>query len=653
MKRWMLIGIGLGCLYSSYAVSLVPETNRLRDSVFRVYRTLPRDTSRRNAVHELFVAHIGKNWIPELLDSALTFAVSRNDNRGELTVLDDLATYYAHVADFAKVETYLEKLRAGGRKVGDYGPYFRAWRSILRHKVAQGDTEAVLLETVRMKKEAKDLGCPEGVSLARITEAQALNFARRYDESARICRKILAAPAVSDTEKVILYHSLALNYHYMGEYERALDEMKKMEACLDKIIRENPHPRSHYRDLLLKRELEYCAIYLAIPRADSLLVHLRGIEKIYSEDFRNIDKISYFLYWGGYYSLKYRWQESLRQFDQAVSYFDGSQPLYEMSVLQMKACVAQDAGRYREAAELYRKTAMTADSLNRDILRRHKEAHQANYKIKKALLDKSEYAKQQNRLMLGTISLLVLLLLGMVMRVLYVHRVLHRSKREIQAALATVDAANKMKESFLRNITYQIRLPLNTVVGLSEVLSTQEGLEPEQVEEYAAIIKRNSGRLIQLVTDVLDLSRLESGMMRFNVQECDIVQLCKDAIIRVEMQENNPVRLTFHSEVETLGIQADTAHFMKLLSFVLAAPKERKTPGEVIVSLVREGSYVRLTVEGSPLLQFDEQQGEHIGHEINRLYLKTFGGTYQIEKDRIVITYPLTGIDVSGCENTF
>lgn len=149
------------------------------------------------------------------------------------------------------------------------------------------------------------------------------------------------------------------------------------------------------------------------------------------------------------------------------------------------------------------------------------------------------------------------------------------------------------------------------------------------------------------IFDVLDLSRLESGMMKFSVAECDAVQLCRDAKMMVEMQERNAVHVQFDTELETLMIQADSGRFMKLLSSVLSAPEGHQGIAWVDYTLTREGEAMQFVVHGSPLLKVteEEQQLRQIQHDINRLYLETFKGSYQIgtekEKKTIVITYPI------------
>ena len=203
-----------------------------------------------------------------------------------------------------------------------------------------------------------------------------------------------------------------------------------------------------------------------------------------------------------------------------------------------------------------------------------------------------------------------------------------------------------MKEYFLQNITYEIRIPLNTVVGFSELLSAEQDHSEEEIQEYSAAIKNNSEKLLALINNILDLSRLEAGMMRFNVQECDAVQLCQEVKMMVNMQ-TTMVNPHFHTELEALSIQADSRWFLKLLSSLLSVP--RLYTGEVCqveYALTQEDQYLKITVKGSPLYQiWEDEQEQRILHDINRLYLEAFKGSYQVsegEQKVVTITYPLS-----------
>lgn len=213
-----------------------------------------------------------------------------------------------------------------------------------------------------------------------------------------------------------------------------------------------------------------------------------------------------------------------------------------------------------------------------------------------------------------------------------------------------MEAADKMKECFLHNITYEIRIPLNTVVGFSELLSSENDLTDEEIEEYSIAVKSNSTKLLKLINNILDLSRLEAGMMRFTVQECDAVQLCRETRMIVDMETPDIVKSTFNTELEMLQIKADSKWFLKLLTSLLSVPQEYKgEKREVEYTLSQEDKYLKIIILRSPLYQcWEDEQEQHILHNINRLYVETFKGSYQVEekekeKEKIVsITYPIS-----------
>ena len=72
-----------------------------------------------------------------------------------------------------------------------------------------------------------------------------------------------------------------------------------------------------------------------------------------------------------------------------------------------------------------------------------------------------------------------------------------------------------MKSAFLANMSHEIRTPLNAIVGFSNLMNSEEVLEPEEREQFVKLINTNSDLLLKLINDILDLSRMESGKMSF------------------------------------------------------------------------------------------------------------------------------------------
>lgn len=627
-------------------VSLSASDVQLRDSVLSTCRSISNDaTTQVDYLHRVLWQNIAKNWVIELLDSALTIAVSNEYEQGEIDIRYDYCRYYKFRADTAQMNRKFLELEAACRKYKKYDTYFKAWSDKLQFKTVRGDTESVIMEAKRMGEEARQLNNRQGIFYSWLNEARALKSSERFDEAIEKYREILLS-GLNKIDRALVYNEIALIYQMNGEYDKAISELGKQRNMVEQAIKEEPDLIYIYKERMLDVELSLCQNYLALASTAELKKHLDLADRYYTPDECLFSyKITYHTMWAGYYYLTDEWDACFREFDQALSLFDGTQPLYEMSVLLLKGQALEDAEHYREAAENYRRGATEMDSLNRDILRMHEEAYQANFTIRRALLDKATAEKRFNLLLSVLVLVLASALLALLLRAIFVRRELLRSERQTREALETVEAANKMKEVFLRNITFQIRVPLNLVVGFADVLTTVKELTKEQIHDYAALIKKNAECLSQLIFDILDISRLESGMMKFHIEECDAVQLCLDAKAMVEMKSGN---VQFHTELNALPIKADSARFRKMLVSVLAPATDEAEAPPVKFTLLRQGDEVKISVHDSPLLRggADTELGavpNRILHDINRLYLEAFKGTYSIvvAEQLIVITYPI------------
>ena len=88
------------------------------------------------------------------------------------------------------------------------------------------------------------------------------------------------------------------------------------------------------------------------------------------------------------------------------------------------------------------------------------------------------------------------------------------------------DESNRLKSAFLANISHEIRTPLNAIVGFSSQLAYAD--DKEEAHAYMKIIETNNSLLLQLISDILDLSKIESGQLDFHYSKTDIVQVCRN-----------------------------------------------------------------------------------------------------------------------------
>lgn len=636
-----------GILFQIKAESSISMDKQFRDSIFQAAKSEPNDTLRSKILRGAFQQYIGQEAALEFLDSALVLSKRKGIHEEELYTLFDYCRHYEYRGEASEMEQHFLKLKEAAYRYKDYSLYYTIWLAMLQIRCAQGDTEYAIMQAKEMQKEAIRIKYKSGVFVSLIALAQALDFAEQYDEAAANYKQALEEnPTANNYSLLLIHQNLGGIYLAQKKYTEALSELQQQQEVLNKMLKKDPQAINTLKSIFLEMEVSFGWVYAKTEDKAKLKLHLTRAEKYYDAESFFSYYIDYHALWGTYHKLEKDWDKCFHEFDLAISACQGAEPFHENSILKMKAEAMMEAGLHEEAANIYKTAVLKGDSLNQDMLQRHEEVYQANYKIQKALLDKELMTKQYRWIYVGASAIILILMLLAIMRAFRIHLQLRRSEEETRQALKTIEAADKMKEYFLQNITYEIRIPLNTVVGFSELLSAEQDLSEEEIQEYSAAIKNNSEKLLALINNILDLSRLEAGMMRFNVQECDAVQLCQEVKMMVNMQ-TTMVNPHFHTELEALSIQTDSRWFLKLLSSLLSVP--RLYTGEVCqveYALTQEDQYLKITVKGSPLYQiWEDEQEQRILHDINRLYLEAFKGSYQVsegEQKVVTITYPLS-----------
>ena len=118
---------------------------------------------------------------------------------------------------------------------------------------------------------------------------------------------------------------------------------------------------------------------------------------------------------------------------------------------------------------------------------------------------------------------------------------LKRTEEELREAKERAEESNKLKSAFLANMSHEIRTPLNAIVGFSELLANEN--RDETRREYTDIILRNNTLLLQIISDVLDLARIESGRMDIERTQFDARDLCREIADSLRLQRRPGVEL--------------------------------------------------------------------------------------------------------------
>ena len=149
-----------------------------------------------------------------------------------------------------------------------------------------------------------------------------------------------------------------------------------------------------------------------------------------------------------------------------------------------------------------------------------------------------------------------MLVLLLIVRIRQESNRLLRSKEELEIARKYAENSIRTKSLFLSNMSHEIRTPLNALSGFSSIL-TDESIDNDTRYQCNDIIQQNSDLLLKLINDVIDLSNLEIGNMKFNFTYCDAIAICNNVIDTVNKVKQTQAELRFNTSLASLKLYTD------------------------------------------------------------------------------------------------
>ena len=270
---------------------------------------------------------------------------------------------------------------------------------------------------------------------------------------------------------------------------------------------------------------------------------------------------------------------------------------------------------------------------------------------------------------IGVVSAFMFLIACFLIAIYYIIRINHLkhnlevSGEELLVAKEKAEESNRLKTAFLANMSHEIRTPLNAIVGFSSVLVSDDS-SPAEKEQYCDIIQKNSDLLLHLINDILDISRMESGKIKFVWEECDVVELCQTALSTAEYGRKTSALFLFETPVASLVIKTDAQRLKQVLINLLSNAAKFTPSGSIKLAIAIDKQHQQLELSvsdtgcGIPSDKSDRvferfeklneySQGTGLGLAISRLIIENLGGKIWVDKDytegaRFVFTHPLT-----------
>lgn len=172
---------------------------------------------------------------------------------------------------------------------------------------------------------------------------------------------------------------------------------------------------------------------------------------------------------------------------------------------------------------------------------------------------------------------------------------LQNIEQELIKARIKAEQSDRLKSAFLANMSHEIRTPLNAIVGFSQLLPAAETAEEKKL--YSGIINQNSDILLQLINDILDLSKIEAGTLEYIKRPMNLGEVCRTIYAVHKERVKEGVTLVFDNVDENLFIEGDQNRIMQVITNFLTNASKFTYAGEIRLGFERTDKNIRVYVK--------------------------------------------------------
>ena len=339
--------------------------------------------------------------------------------------------------------------------------------------------------------------------------------------------------------------------------------------------------------------------------------------------------------------------------------------------------IANQIRKYYDTDDIEDAHFHTSKSLYLFDSRKLKEWKIAEYALPKGSVIEDTMAAKLSKyshyieLLVAGILLLVLLLFvtWLLLRMRRLKLTLEEREGQLVVAREKAEESDMLKSAFLANMSHEIRTPLNAIVGFSSLMQSEE-LSQEERAEYCAIGVSDSEMLLTLLNDILDISSLECGKIRFNYASEDIVQICQHVMMTTAHTRQRGVEGRFACPVGSFMLTTDAHRLSQILINLLTNAGKFTSEGSITLGVEideERGEVLFSVADTEPGIPPDKQdlvfnrfekldgnkkKGTGLGLAICRQIAMIVGGRIWVDSaytggTRFVFAHPI-GIDPGG-----
>ena len=471
-----------------------------------------------------------------------------------------------------------------------------------------------------------------------------------------------------------VYVTLAANsYSFKGMQKEALEAnlkaLQQIKDLKERYDREKRFYHSYGRfEYVIYRRMLMSPDAMTQAQLDSCYAKIQGLansNKIVKKDFEAPGSISKIRY----YMATKRYKEAIPYLDLRLDQKDKYKPIWN-ECIKYRITAGKALGNDKD---LDKYALQYIDCLERqqeqDLAAKARELQIAydvsalEHQVSQLELEKKESQIRSSRIFIAASLTAFAVLLIMLMSVLRSKRELATMNDDLKEARSKAENANRMKTMFIQNMNHEIRTPLNAITGFSKLMADDNGsLTKEEKSTYSGIISDNSDMLLTMVNDLLDISELETGKMKFSIAPCSMDDVCRAAISSCKSKVPEGVALQFAHLGPDVQAKTDKQRVAQvIINFISNACKNTEkgsitvdygadaTTRTITLSVTDTGKGVPADKAGTIFQRFEKldsfKEGTGIGLNICALIADGLKGEVKLDQSyaggaRFLFTFP-------------